>query len=90
VSSGVGEHGTGTTGDGDLKASTGGLGKFQVLWLDWRTLRTASATFCWYTLSRADQEATEMWERVGEATMVDSEVVKDTLLIQLAPLKRLF
>ena len=31
-----------------------------------------------------------MWERVGEATAVDSEVVKDTSLIQLAPLKRLF
>jgi len=46
----------------------------------------ASAMFCWYMLSRADQEATEMWERVGEATMVDSEVVKDTSLIQLAPL----
>jgi len=83
VSSGVGERGTGTTGDGDLKASTGGLGKFQVLWLDWRTLRTAAAalaTFCWYILSRADQEATEMWERAGEATTVDSEVVKDTSL----------
>jgi len=49
VSSGVGECGTGTMGDRDLKASTGGLGKFQVLWLDWRTSRTAaavSATFC--------------------------------------------
>jgi len=41
-------------------------------------------------LSRADQEATEMWERAGEVTMVDSEVVKDTSLIQLALLKRLF
>jgi len=46
----------------------------------------ASVTFCWYTLSRADQEATEMWERAGEATTVGLEVVKDTLLIQLAPL----
>jgi len=93
VSLGVGEYGAETMGDGDLKASTGGLGKFQVLWLDWRTLRTAaaaSAMFCWYTLSRADQEVTEMWERAGEATTVGSEVVKDTSLIQLAPLKRLF
>jgi len=93
VSLGVGEHGTGTTGDGDLKALAGGLGKFQVLWLDWRTSRTAvaaSVTFCWYMLSRADQKATEMWERAGEATTVGSEVVKDTSLIQLAPLKRLF
>jgi len=77
VSSGVGERGTGTMGDRDLKVLAGGLGKFQVLWLDWRTSRTAaaaSATFCWYTLSRADQEATEIWERVGEATTVGSEV----------------
>jgi len=61
--------------------------------LDWRTSRIAAAalaTFCWYTLSRANQEATEMWERAGEATTVESEVVKDTSLIQLAPLKRLF
>jgi len=39
----------GATGNGDLKASTGRLGKFQVLWLDWRTSRmaaAASATFC--------------------------------------------
>jgi len=50
----------------------------------------ASATFCWYMLSRADQEAMKMWERAGEATTVGSEVVKDTSLIQLAPLKRLF
>jgi len=28
----------------------------------------------------------EMWERAGEVTMVDLEVVKDTPLIQLAPL----
>jgi len=41
-------------------------------------------------LSRADQEVTEMWERAGETIVVDSEEVKDTLLIQLAPLKRLF
>jgi len=34
VSSGVGERGVGTTGDGDLNALAGGLGKFQVLWLD--------------------------------------------------------
>jgi len=90
---GVGERGTGTMGDRDLKALTGGLGKFQVLWLDWRTLRmaaAASATFCWYTLSRANQEATEMWKRVGEAMTVGSEEVKDTSLIQLAALKRLF
>ena len=40
-----------------------------------------SATFCWYTLSRADQEATEMWERAGEVMMVGSEEVKDTSLI---------
>jgi len=49
VSSGVGERRTGTTGDGDLKVSIGGLGKFQVLWLDWRTSRMAaavSAMFC--------------------------------------------
>jgi len=31
-----------------------------------------------------------MWERAGETIVVDSEVVKDTLLIQLAPLNRLF
>jgi len=31
-----------------------------------------------------------MWKRVGEAMAVDSEEVKDTSLIQLAPLKRLF
>jgi len=42
--------------------------------------------FCWYTLSRADQKATEMWERVGEVMTVDLELVKDTSLIQLAPL----
>jgi len=49
VSLGVGERGAGVTGDGDLKASTRGLGKFQVLWLDWRTSRmavAASAMFC--------------------------------------------
>jgi len=36
-------------GDGDLKVLTGGLGKFQVLWLDWRTSRMAAValvTFC--------------------------------------------
>jgi len=32
----------------------------------------------------------EIWERAGEAMVVDSEEVKDTSLIQLAPLKRLF
>ena len=32
----------------------------------------------------------EIWERAGEATAVDLEEVKDTSLIQLAPLKRLF
>jgi len=31
-----------------------------------------------------------MWERAGEAMTVGSEEVKDTSLIQLAPLKRLF
>ena len=87
VSSGDGDHGTGAVGDGDLKALAGGLGKFQVLWLELRTSRTAaavSAMFCWYTLSRANQEATEMWERAGETMAVDSEEVKDTSLAQLA------
>jgi len=37
-------------------------------------------------LLRADQEATEIWERAGEVITVDLEVVKDTSLIQLAPL----
>jgi len=41
-------------------------------------------------LSRADQDVMEMWERAGEMMVVDSEEVKDTSLIQLAPLKRLF
>jgi len=34
VRRGVGHRGTGTMGDGDLNVLVGGLGKFQVLWLD--------------------------------------------------------